>query len=178
MTDRCDAGEPSATSRCWAPRPLCVWMASVWLFSVAARMPRSVDLGFLGAWPFRPEDPRALALDCLGFPWILSSESLLIKWLPGFFARIEFSRPSPQQKRFNGRQGAWAFRHRGTAHPASLALFLIFRNQLLESLQKGMRCWEQRVEVAMADFVGWVGSVLPFWPAVSIRPPQSKSNAL
>jgi hypothetical protein len=40
-------------------------------------------LGFLGSWPFWAEDTRFWALDSLGFPWILSSESRLFNGLRG-----------------------------------------------------------------------------------------------
>ena len=41
------------------------------LFSTSVR---STRLGFLASRQFRPENPVFRALDCLGFPWILSSE--------------------------------------------------------------------------------------------------------
>jgi hypothetical protein len=40
-----------------------------------------MHLGFLGWCPFRCEGPRLWALDFLGFPWILSSESRLFNGL-------------------------------------------------------------------------------------------------
>jgi hypothetical protein len=35
---------------------------------------RPIRLGFLGDWPFRYGNPLFGVLDCLGFPWILSSD--------------------------------------------------------------------------------------------------------
>src|ERR1700733_7927057 len=56
-------------------RVLCLWMESVWLLlgSRPRRWSGRSVLGFLGRWPFRCEDPCRCVLDCLGFPWILSS---------------------------------------------------------------------------------------------------------
>jgi hypothetical protein len=42
-------------------------------------------LDFLGSSPFRYESPQLWGLDFLGFPWILSSESRLIKGLRRIF---------------------------------------------------------------------------------------------
>src|SRR5689334_16655958 len=43
--------------------------------------PHTPYLGCLGGWPFCCENPRLGVLDCLGFPWILLSESRFIKGL-------------------------------------------------------------------------------------------------
>jgi hypothetical protein len=51
---------------------------------------RSVHLDCLGAEPFLYENPLLWALDFLGIPWILSSESSLFNGLRGIFAEIFF----------------------------------------------------------------------------------------
>ena len=51
-------------------------------------------LGFLGPIAFRCEGPRSWGLDCLGFPWILSSESRLFNGLRGIGGG-DFSRALP-----------------------------------------------------------------------------------
>src|SRR5258708_2165032 len=51
----------------------------------------SLNLGFLGRWPFRNEFPYFRGFDFLGFPWILSSESRLINGLRWIFAERFFS---------------------------------------------------------------------------------------
>jgi hypothetical protein len=48
-------------------------------------------LDSLGPWPFRLKNPRFKVLDFLGFPWILSSESSLIKGLRWIFAEKFFA---------------------------------------------------------------------------------------
>jgi hypothetical protein len=58
--------------------------SGAWLLGGGGPDAHPVDLGFLGAWPFRYENPRSGVLDFLGFPWILSSESRLINGLRGF----------------------------------------------------------------------------------------------
>ena len=67
-------------------------MQSVWLLlgSGPVTSARSIRLGFLGAWPFRWESPSRV-LDCLGFPWILSSESRLFNGLRGLKRETFFS---------------------------------------------------------------------------------------
>jgi hypothetical protein len=43
--------------------------------AVGPALVRSIRLDFLGAWPFRCENPADWCFDFLGFPWILSSGS-------------------------------------------------------------------------------------------------------
>jgi hypothetical protein len=71
-------------------------------------------------------------LDFLGFPWILSSESILINGLRGISRQENVSRLSP---RLSGaarqKLAAEAIRKRGLAHEASLTWLLIFCKELL-----------------------------------------------
>jgi hypothetical protein len=53
--------------------------------------PIDPGLGFLGLRPFGRENPQFGLLEKLGFPWILSSGSILINGLRGIF-RIKISR--------------------------------------------------------------------------------------
>src|SRR5580692_8300342 len=76
----------------------------------------AVSLDCLGPWLFRVKFPYFVALDFLGFPWILSSESRLIKGLRWIFAEKFFlaafspglaSRTRKPPK--SGREGAGLF---------------------------------------------------------------------
>ena len=91
---RCLGSAAPATSA------LCLWMASVWLRlgGGPATSVRSIRLGFLGLWRFRCERPLHepwIVLDCLGFPWILSSESRLFNGLRGLKRGKFFLSPFP-----------------------------------------------------------------------------------
>jgi hypothetical protein len=66
----------------------------------------------LGSSPFRCESPRFWGLEKLGFPWILSSKSILINGLRGFLLKVFFlpllsSRKSREMvsPRFRARKG-------------------------------------------------------------------------
>jgi hypothetical protein len=87
----------------------------------------ALDLGFLGPRPFPYESPRLWVLDCLGFPWILSSESRLFNGLRDQKRGSFFLGAFP--RRLKGeRTGARNLgrRKRGIAHRTSLSQFLIF----------------------------------------------------
>jgi hypothetical protein len=68
-------------------------MESVWLLLDGRRdAVRRPGLGFLGTAPFAYENPSFWGLVFLGFPWILSYESLVINGLREIFARNFFLR--------------------------------------------------------------------------------------
>jgi hypothetical protein len=69
-------------------------------------------------------------LEKLGFPWILSTESRLIKGLRGKSADYFSRRPSPPRE--TRRDGAYGRGHaeRRIIHEASLTTLLIFCNEL------------------------------------------------
>jgi hypothetical protein len=64
---------------------------------------------FLVPGPIGRESPCLWALEKLGFPWILSSESSLFNGLRGIFAGRNFSRPFARRgpQRRNRRQPSW-----------------------------------------------------------------------
>jgi hypothetical protein len=88
-------------------------------------------LDFLGSWPIGRESPCLWALEKLGFPWILSSESSLFNGLRGIFAGINFSRPFARDG-LSAETGAslLGMQKRRSGHGNSLIQFLIFCNQL------------------------------------------------
>jgi hypothetical protein len=88
-------------------------------------------LDFLGSWPIRRESPCLWALEKLGFPWILSSESSLFNGLSGIFAGINFSRPFARDG-LSAETGVslLGMQKRRSTHGNSLTQFLIFCNQL------------------------------------------------
>jgi hypothetical protein len=73
-------------------------------------------------------------LEKLGFPWILSTESRLIKGLRGKSADLFFRGPSPPRETCrDGACGRGHAEHR-IIHEASLTAFLIFCNELSSEL--------------------------------------------
>jgi hypothetical protein len=96
--------------------------------SRAAPWVRSIRLGFLGAWPFRCEDPRSRALDYLGF----SCPNLYFSMGYAVSGAKIFSRAPLRGGRPDGTEacglGMWK---RRIVHEARLILFLIFCNRLL-----------------------------------------------
>ncbi|HEY5207278.1 MAG TPA: hypothetical protein VIJ63_22160, partial [Roseiarcus sp.] len=91
-----------------------------------------LDLGFLGASPFRCKNPRFWLLDFLGFPWILSSESRLINGLRGVNGEEKFRAGFPLCWEALVREAAVeAVRKGRIVHGASLNRFLIFCKKLL-----------------------------------------------
>jgi hypothetical protein len=95
---------------------------------------RRVHLDFLGLWPFGCENPRFRVLDFLGFPWILSSESIHINGLRWIFAEKFFLGVFPLGG-FTLRRGSpiLVVRKGKLVHGASLPYFLLFWNQLSSS---------------------------------------------
>jgi hypothetical protein len=77
-------------------------------------------LDFLGARPFRRENARQGVLDFLGFPWILSSESILFNGLREIFAERNFSRPFAIGGSAGEAPTVSGMRKRQIAHTASL----------------------------------------------------------
>jgi hypothetical protein len=72
-------------------RPLRNWMEKVSLLLDGGRdAVRRPGLGFLGTSPFPYENPWFWGLDFLGFPWILSSETININGLHEIFSRSFF----------------------------------------------------------------------------------------
>jgi hypothetical protein len=94
-------------------------------------------LDFLGAWPFRRENPNSRLLDFLGFPWILSSESRLINGLRGIKRGNFFVAAFSALKAADGGRGHAEAR---IIHGASLSPLPIFRNGLsFRNLPLGLR---------------------------------------
>jgi hypothetical protein len=77
-------------------------------------------LDFLGARPFRCENARQGVLDFLGFPWILSSESILFNGLRGIFAERNFSHPFAIGGSAGAAPTVSGMQKRRIAHTASL----------------------------------------------------------
>jgi hypothetical protein len=94
----------------------------------------ALDLGFLGEWSFRRENPRLSRLDLFGFPWILSSESRLINTLRGKSVENIFARLFLDVSRAAVDSYGFSVGRPGITHEASLAQFLIIRNQLSSEL--------------------------------------------
>jgi hypothetical protein len=113
-------------------RPLRLWMEWVWLLLAGGRdAVRRPDLGFLGTPAFCYENPRFWGLEKLGFPWILSTESRLIKGLHEIFSRVFSSRFCRRESAVETAAPRFGRRKGRIVHGASLALFLIFCNSLL-----------------------------------------------
>jgi hypothetical protein len=91
--------------------------------------PRAV-LGFLGPTAFRREGPHSWGLDCLGFPWILSSASRLFNGLRGMGGG-DCSRALPLAERpRNGARVLWPTRKMGLVMGESVTRLPFFRKRL------------------------------------------------
>jgi hypothetical protein len=77
-------------------------------FSTGRDAVRRPGLGFLGTARFAYENPSFWGLDFLGFPWILSCETIDINWLHEIFARNFFlALLSSRKIRRNGDPTIW-----------------------------------------------------------------------
>jgi hypothetical protein len=76
-------------------------------------------LDFLGGGPSSLEKRRFWALEKLGFPWILSSESSNINWLQDIFAENIFRVASPLWRTTGNARRRLALKDR-TVHMKSL----------------------------------------------------------
>jgi hypothetical protein len=83
----------------------------------------TIDLDFLGPSRFCPGKPRKQGLDFLGFPWILSSESILFNGLRGFCRKKISSALLPPGDAAGGRSRHLTMQKCSMAHRASLTHF-------------------------------------------------------
>jgi hypothetical protein len=92
---------------------------------------RTIRSGFGFSWSVvvSPRKSPRRGLDFLGFPWILSSESILFNGLRGFFVERIFSRAL--RCRAAPKRAPVALACRGSFMGASLLRFLLFRKRLL-----------------------------------------------
>jgi hypothetical protein len=87
-------------------------------------------LGFLGTAPFAYENPSFWGLVFLGFPWILSSETIDINGLHEIFARSFFLALLSPGRAVETATPRFGMRKGRIAHAASLLQFLIFCKRL------------------------------------------------